>query len=212
MTGPCTRDEELMSLVRAIVAGDAMTFSKLIATSPTLATAQFRNGARRKGARSYYLDEIGCYIYEGHAALHVAAAAYEHEMARQLIGAGADIRAKNRRGAEPLHAACVGQPGAPRWHPDAQAATIAYLIGAGADPNAVDKSGVTPLHRAVRTRCAAAVAALLAGGADPRRKNKNGSTPMLLATQTTGRGGTGSLAAKAEQQEIVRLLEACGAA
>jgi hypothetical protein len=71
--------------------------------------------------------------------------------------------------------------------------------------------GVTPLHRAVRTRSAAAVAALLEHGADARRKNKNGSTPMLLATQTTGRGGSGSPEAKAQQGEIVRLLEQHGA-
>jgi Ankyrin repeat len=63
-----------------------------------------------------------------------------------------------------------------------------------------------PLHIAVRARCAAAVAALLAAGADARRRNKSGSTPMLLATQNTGRGGTGSPEAKAQQNEIVRML------
>ena len=84
------------------------------------------------------------------------------------------------------------------------------LIAAGADPNATDKSGVAPLHRAVRTRCAAAVKALIAGGADPRRPNKNGSTPLRLAMQTTGRGGSGSPAAKAEQAQIVALLRAYG--
>jgi hypothetical protein len=66
---------------------------------------------------------------------------------------------------------------------------------------------VTPLHRAVRTRCAAAVGALLDGGADTRRKNRSGSTPMLLAAQNTGRGGTGSPEAKAQQDVIVRMLE-----
>jgi ankyrin repeat protein len=101
-------------------------------------------------------------------------------------------------------------PGSPTWDPRAQAATIASLIAAGADPNATDDSEVTPLHRAVRTRCAAAVQALLDGGADPRRKNKSGSTPMRLATSTTGRGGSGSLEAKAQQEEIVCLLERHG--
>jgi hypothetical protein len=33
-----------------------------------------------------------------------------------------------------------------------------------------------------------------------------GSTPILLATQNTGRGGTGSVAAKVQQAEILRLL------
>jgi hypothetical protein len=78
---------------------------------------------------------------------------------------------------------------------------------AGADPNASDKSGVTPLHRAVRTRCASAVRALLDGGADARQTNSRGSTPLQLATRTTGRGGSGSAESKAQQEEIVYLLE-----
>ena len=143
----------------------------------------------------------------GDTALHIAAAADRREIVRKLIVIGADVRAKNRRGAEPLHYAVDGMPGSRAWNPRAQAATVIYLIEAGADPNAIDQSGVTPLHRAVRTRCAAAVRALLEGGADARRKNKSGSTPMLLATQNTGRGGTGSPEAKAQQDKIVRLLE-----
>jgi hypothetical protein len=115
------------------------------------------------------------------------------------------------RGAEPLHYSVDGGPGSPTWNPCAQAATVASLIAAGADPNAVDKSGVTPLHRAVRTRCTAAVKVLLESGADIQRKNKNGSTPMQIATRTTGRGGSGSPGAKAQQREIVRLLEQHGA-
>jgi hypothetical protein len=87
---------------------------------------------------------------------------------------------------------------------------IALLIAAGADPDAVDMDGVTPLHRAVRTRCAAAVAALLDGGADAARRNKGGSTPLRLARLTTGRGGSGSPDAKAQQQEILRLFEQRG--
>jgi ankyrin repeat protein len=140
-----------------------------------------------------------------------AAAAYRAEIVQKLIVLGADVCIRNRRGAEPLHAAAVGIPGSHTWNPRAQAATIACLIEAGADPNAVDQSGVTPLHRAVRTRCAAAVKALLDGGADAQRTNKSGSTPMLLANRNTGRGGSGSPEAKAQQQEILHLLEEHGA-
>jgi ankyrin repeat protein len=123
-----------------------------------------------------------------------------------LIALGADIRARNRLGVEPLHLAADGAPGSRSWNPRAQAGTISLLIQAGADPNANNKNGTAPLHRAVRTRSAAAVEALLAGGADPRLKTRNGSTPMTLAEQTTGRGGSGSPQAKAQQKEIVRLL------
>ena len=67
---------------------------------------------------------------------------------------------------------------------------------------------MTPLHRAVRNRCSAAVEALLRAGADPRAANAHGSTPSDLARWTTGRGGVGSEAAKAEQQIIIDLLQA----
>jgi hypothetical protein len=169
-------------------------------------------GATRREATEYFLDDIKTHVYAGHTALHVAAAAYQIEIVQKLIALGADVRARNRRGAEPLHAAAGGSPGTPGWNPDAQAATIASLIAAGGDPDAVDMSGVTPLHRAARTRSAAAVKALLDSGADAQRRNKSGSTPLRLATLTTGRSGSGSVEAKAEQQEIVRLLGQHGAA
>jgi Ankyrin repeats (many copies) len=210
MIEPGTGDSALMALVRAIVAGDAAVAARLLAASPALAGTSFAAGATRQAAKAYYLDEIGRYVYAGDTALHIAAAAYRTEIVQQLIATGADVHARNRRGAAPLHAAAVGMPGSRTWNPRAQVATVACLIEAGADPNAIDESGVTPLHRAVRTRCAAAVRALLAGGADAQRKNRSGSTPMRLATQNTGRGGTGSPEAKAQQNEIVRLLDRHG--
>src|SRR3984885_5728268 len=108
----------------------------------------------------------------------MAAAAFRRPVAELLVAHGADCRARNRRGAEPLHYAADAN----RWSPAAQAETIAYLVLVGADPNAVDNSGVAPLHRAVRTRSLAAVRALLDGGANPRQPNKkSGSTPLHLA-------------------------------
>ena len=210
-TAMAAANAALMVLVRAIVVGDTATVSQLLAASPGLATVSAEDGATRQNATAYYLGEIGHYLYAGDTALHVAGAAYRRDPAGRLVDEGADIHAKNRRGAEPLHYAVDGGPGSSTWNPDAQATTVAYLIKAGADPNATDRSGVTPLHRAVRTRCAAAVQALLNGGADPRLKNKSGSTPMTLATQNTGRGGSGSLESKAQQEQIVRLLEQHGA-
>jgi hypothetical protein len=197
----------LRQLVDAIVANDGALFSKLIDGSSPLATASFAQGATRQGASPYFIKEIGHYIYAGDTALHFAAVAYRHKMADKLIKAGANVRAKNRRGSEPLHAAAFGSPGSPSWDPAAQAATIVCLIEAGADPNAQNMDGATPLHRAVRTRCAGAVRALLDHGANPAIRNKNGSTAMKLALYTTGRPGSGSPEAKAQQQEILLLLQ-----
>ena len=61
-------------------------------------------------------------------------------MAELLVSHGADCRARNRRGAEPLHYAADGG----RREPRAQADVIAYLISIGAKPNAVDKTGDPP--------------------------------------------------------------------
>jgi len=197
----------LWKLVPAILAGDAVVVSRLLVASPPLASACFQTGASRQSAKKYFLNEIGRYVYAGDTALHIAAAAYQTGIVRMLIAAGADVHARNRHGAAPLHSAVVGLPGSRTWNPSAQAATIVCIVQAGADPNVIDKSGVTPLHRAVRTRCAVAVRTLLECGADPARKNKSGSTPMLLAIHNTGRGGTGSPEAKSQQQEILRLLK-----
>jgi hypothetical protein len=201
-----------MALVRAIVAGDATAADELLAESPELATARADTGATRQAAADHYLTEIAHYLYAGDTALHLAAAGHRDDLARSLIRRGADVGARNRRGAEPLHYAADGGPGSAGWDPGAQAATIACLLEAGADPNARDKSRVAPLHRAVRTRCAAAVGALLDGGADPQLANGRGTTPLMLATRTTGRGGSGSPEAKAQQERIMRLLEQRAAA
>jgi Ankyrin repeats (many copies) len=203
---------ELMGLMRTIAEGDTASALQLLAAQPALAIARLEQGASRQVATDFFFEEITHYVYAGDSALHVAAASHRPEVARALVSAGAHVSAKNRRGAQPLHYAADGVPGGANWNPDAQAATVAYLIEAGADPNAPDGSGVAPLHRAVRTRCSAAVRALLAGGADPQRPNKSGSTPMKLATLSTGRGGSGSAQANAEQAEIVRLLSPHGGA
>ena len=100
----------------------------------------------------------------------------------------------------------VGNPTSPSWNPADQCDVIMLLIASGADPNAAAAGGVTPLHRAVRNRCSAAVEALLRAGADPRLPNDSGSTARDLAMVTTGRGGSGSAEAKAEQRIILDLL------
>jgi ankyrin repeat protein len=127
-------------------------------------------------------------------------------MVELLIAHGANCRAKNRRGAEPLHYAADG-----RTESDDQILVIEYLIANRADPNAVDMSGVTPLHRAVRRRSLDAVRSLLDGGANVRKRNRSGSTPLHLAVQNTGASGSGSHEAGEQQAAIIKLLLERGA-
>ncbi len=196
-----------LDFVRVVVHGDVDQVSQRLVRDPVLATTSSDVGATRQGASTFFFVDIAHYLYAGDTALHMAAAAWRCEVAALLVAHGADCRAKNRRGAQPLHYAADAN----RWDPTSQAEMIEYLLSVGADPNALDGAGVAPLHRAVRTRSLAAVRALLDGGASSRLPNKAGSTPLHLAVQTTGRGGSGSLQARKQQASIVRLLLERGA-
>jgi ankyrin repeat protein len=196
-----------LDFVRHVVNGEIDEVSRRLAASPSFATASFDIGATRQDASTFFFGEIAHYLYVGDTALHMGAAAFRRPVAELLVAHGADCRAKNRRGAEPLHYAADAN----HWDPTAQAQTIEYLVSVGADPDALDNSGVAPLHRAVRTRSLPAVRALLDGGANPRAPNKAGSTPLHLAVQTTGRGGSGSQHARQQQTGIIGLLLERGA-
>jgi ankyrin repeat protein len=196
-----------LDFIRLVVNGENDEVSRRLAANPSFASAPAEVGAARLGAPDYFFSEIAHYLYAGDTALHMAAAAFRRPVAELLVAHGADCRARNRRGAQPLHYAADAN----RWNPTAQAETIEYLLSVGADPNALDKSGVAPLHRAVRTRSLPAVRALLDGGANPRSPNKAGSTPLHLAVQTTGRGGSGSEGARQQQKGIIKLLLERGA-
>src|SRR3954467_1226598 len=122
-----TRDE-LMALLRTIALRDEKTASSLLAASPGLALKSAEIGASRQAATSFFLKEIAHYVYAGDTALHIAAAAYDAEISKKLLAFGANVRMKNRRGAEPLHYAVDGIPNSPGWNPAAQAAVIELLI------------------------------------------------------------------------------------
>jgi ankyrin repeat protein len=199
-------DRAVMILMRDIVAGDIAAATQSLAASPALASSSLRQGATRQSTQDFFFYEIAHYVYAGDTPLHAAAAAHRKAIVSALLSKGADVGARNRRGAQPLHYAADGMPGSVHLDPNAQRDTIISLLEAGADPNAVDKRGVAPLHRAIRNRCALAVRALINGGADVRLPNGSGSTPIELAHWTTGRGGSGTSIAKAEQKVIVRLL------
>ncbi len=193
--------------VRAVIDGDVGAAKQLLKSHPELATEAFDAGATRSNAATFFYRDIAHYCYRGDTALHMAAAAFQRSTARLLVQTGAALDAKNRRGAEPLHYAADTN----WWNPTAQAETITYLLSVGANVNAQDANGATPLHRAVRTRSAMAVRALLAGGADVHAKNKNGSSPFVLAIHNTGRGGSGSTRARAQQADIIAMLVEAGA-
>jgi ankyrin repeat protein len=196
-----------LEFVRLVIDGDRDRVAGMLAAHPALARTPSPVGATREEAKAFFFESISHYLYAGDTALHMAAAALRRPMAELLLARGADVRARNRRGAEPLHYAADANHG----DPVAQADIIGHLVSVGADPDALDASGVAPLHRAVRTRSEAAVRALLEAGADPLRPNKSGSTPLHLAVQTTGKSGSGSEAARQQQAGIIRLLLQHGA-
>ncbi len=201
-----SNDSALMGFARLVEAGDASGALSLLDALPELVTAAIAVGATRQDPHSYFLEGIAHYLYRGDTALHVAAAAHRLEVAQALIAAGADVHARNRRGAEPLHYAADSAPGSEWWRPAEQATVITCLLEAGAMVDTTDTSGVTALHRAVRTRGAAAMHALLDGGADPALPNDRDTTPLQLALGANGHGGSGSAAAKREQREILMVL------
>jgi ankyrin repeat protein len=210
-TNVSLENNQVLSLIRAIVRDDAPEVAKMLGASPFLARECLAVGATRQGPGGFFFEEIKHYFYAGDTPLHAAAAGYRIGFARELIKQGADVAVRNRRGAQPLHYASDGGHGLPGWNAQAQAEMIAFLIKKGADANALDKSGVAPLHRAVRNRCSRAVDSLLRNGADVRLKNKSGSTPLHLAVQNTGKSGSGSPESKTLQREIIELLLKAGA-
>ena len=145
-------DRPLLALCHAIASRNLSDVERRLDSSPDLATRLIQIGASRHDADGYFLDAIRHYVYRGDTALHVAAAAHQLAVAASLVARSGVVRARNRRGAEPLHYAADASPGTKWWDPGAQRDVIRFLIHHGADPNALDASGVAPLHRAVRTR------------------------------------------------------------
>jgi ankyrin repeat protein len=112
---------------------------------------------------------------DGYTALHLAAYFGQLEVARLLLGRGADPNAValNESRVTPLHSAVAAQ------HRD----TASLLMALGASPNAVQHGGWTPLHSAARNGDEAIADMLLLRGADPTRMSDDGKTPIDLAVE-----------------------------
>ena len=196
-----------LEFVRFVINGDLGNASRMLRSTSALATMALPISPRQAPSSETFFTEISHQMYGGDTALHMAAAAFSMPMAELVVSHGANCRAMNRHGAEPIHYASDGN----RSESKTQAEVIMYLVSIGADPNAKDKSGVMPLHRAVRKRSLTAVRALLDCGAKLRQTNNSGSTPLHLAVQTTGASGSGSEEARRQQESIIKLLLERGA-
>ena len=106
-------------------------------------------------------------------ALHIAAFNGNHALAQAILGAGADVNARNWSSQTALHWAAING-----HHALAQA-----LLGAGADVNARDSSSETALHWAAINGHHALAQALLGAGTDVNAKNSNSETALHIAAR-----------------------------
>jgi hypothetical protein len=90
-------DAALLALFGAIASRDCSEIARGLGSSLRLASRPIRIAASRQAAGTYFLAAIRHYVYAGDTALHVAAAAYQRELAESLVAKGADVRARNRR-------------------------------------------------------------------------------------------------------------------
>lgn len=114
------------------------------------------------------------YSVDGFTPLQLACFFGHEEIARYLLGQGADVHAvaRNRQQLQALHAAVAG-PGGP--------SLVALLLEHGADPDARQQQSFTALHTAGQQGDLETARLLLEHGAGPAPVDDAGRTPADLA-------------------------------
>jgi ankyrin len=115
-----------------------------------------------------------------------SAAARNSEAVRSLIGAGADVNARQPDGTTALHWAA-------HWD---DAVLTETLLRAGADANAANEFGATPLSLACTNGAAAIVEQLLRAGANPNLAASSGETPLMRCARTGNAAAVRALIAR----------------
>lgn len=143
-------DPKLATLIAAVRSGDRAAVESLLAADPQLLSAR---------------DPAGSTL------LHHAVGLGTIETVQLLLDKGADINAKNRRSAMPLHWAVHDE------------ASVRLLLSRGAQINARQIEGRTPLYQAaVLGGGLHVVRLLLEKGADPTVASMVGQTPLAVAS------------------------------
>jgi cytohesin len=128
--------------------------------------------------------------------LHLSCYYGQLEVAKMLLGNGAQVNVADNRGNTPLHQVTLGNYdyqsfGMDVWylkhHPVKVLRLAERLLESGADVNAQNKDQETPLHLASRLRLHDMVRFLLKNGADVNAKNCEGKSPLQLATGRKGK-------------------------
>ncbi len=104
--------------------------------------------------------------------LHFAVDRVQIDIVKLLLARGADVSARDRQGATPLHHAADNR---------GAHAIIEALVSAGAEVNATNRYGFTPLFGAAQAGQLTNVQALLAAKADPRMASPGNITALHAA-------------------------------